>query len=161
MLAGGWRTGLGLLMRRVAAAAICLSLVLGAETRASVTVTISKQDQQMSVVVDGAERYRWAVSTGRRGYPTPSGSFHPYRLEVSWFSQRFDNAPMPHSVFFYHGYAVHGTFEESRLGRPVSHGCVRLSRANADVLFSLVRQEGFAQSRVIVIDGPLPGVAPW
>ncbi|HZP78414.1 MAG TPA: L,D-transpeptidase family protein [Pseudolabrys sp.] len=147
-------------MRALVAAAACLLLGLSAQARASVLVTISKADQQMSVVVDGSERYRWPVSTGRPGYATPTGSFHPIRLEESWFSRRFDNAPMPHSVFFHYGYAVHGTMEESRLGRPVSHGCVRLSRVNAATLFDLVREQGFAQSRIVVVDGSLSGGAP-
>jgi len=144
-------------MRRVVVAAACLFLGFAAEARASVLVTISKSEQRMSVAVDGSERYRWPVSTGRPGYSTPTGSFRPYRLEESWFSRRFDSAPMPHSVFFHYGYAVHGTMEESRLGRPVSHGCVRLNRTNAHVLFHLVKQHGFAQSRVVVTEGPLSG----
>lgn len=144
-------------MRRVVAAAVCLFLGLAAEARASVLVTISKSEQQMTVAVDGRELYRWPVSTGRPGYPTPAGTFRPHRLEESWFSRRFDSAPMPHSVFFYFGYAVHGTNEESKLGQPVSHGCVRLNRGNAQVLFNLVKQHGFAQSRVVVTEGPLSG----
>jgi hypothetical protein len=144
-------------MRRIVTAAACLLLAMSVQARATVVVTVSKSQQMMSVVVDGSERYRWPVSTGMPGYPTPTGTWHPYRLEESWFSRKFDNAAMPHSVFFYYGYAVHGTLEESKLGQAVSHGCVRLDRSNAHTLFDLIKQQGFAQSKVIVTDGPLSG----
>src|SRR6185295_193394 len=68
-----------------------------------------------------------------------SGGFRAIRLEEVYFSKKYDDAPMPNSVFFYGGYAIHGTMEESRLGSPVSHGCVRLARANAETLFALAR----------------------
>ncbi len=113
-----------------------------APARAAVLVQIDKSSQTMSVSVDGMPRYNWPVSTGRRGYGTPSGVFHPQSMARSWFSRRYYNSPMPHSIFFYHGFAIHGTTEISRLGGPVSHGCVRLHPANAATLFALVQREG-------------------
>ena len=129
-------------------------LFLPAVARADVLVSISKSDQRMAVSVDGVPTYQWAVSTGRSGYDTPSGNFHALRLERVYYSKKYDDAPMPNSVFFYGGYAVHGTNEESRLGNPASHGCVRLTRENAATLFSLVKQHGLSSTRVVISDGP-------
>lgn len=140
---------------RLAAAAAALLLACGA-ARAEVVVTISKAQQKLAVSVDGSETYTWPVSTGRRGYSTPSGVFHPQRLEPHWYSRKYDNAPMPWSMFFYRGYAVHGTVEVRHLGHAASHGCVRLSPANAHTLFTLIRRVGMRHARFVVTDGPLP-----
>ncbi len=146
---------------RVAAAVaasfmVALGFAVPSSARADIRITISKADQRVSVDVDGTERYRWPVSTGRRGYATPAGSFHPIRMEKNWHSRKYDWAPMPHSIFFYKGYAMHGTVEERRLGQPASHGCVRLSRVNATTLFALLRERGKSSARIEVIDGRLP-----
>ena len=140
---------------RLAAAAAALLLACGA-ARAEVVVTISKAQQKLAVSVDGSETYTWPVSTGRRGYGTPSGVFRPQRLEPHWYSHKYDNAPMPWSMFFYRGYAVHGTVELRHLGRAASHGCVRLSPANAHTLFTLIRHVGMRHAKFVVTDGPLP-----
>jgi hypothetical protein len=111
----------------------------------------------MIVSVDGAQRYVWPVSTGRAGYATPNGTFKVNRLDADHYSQQWDNAPMPHSMFFdLHGHAIHGFFDVKHLGMAVSHGCVRLSPANAAVLFALVKQEGMANTSVVVT-GQTPG----
>ena len=135
-------------------------LLLSAPADAEIRVLISKSSQQMAVSVDGAPPMYWTVSTGRDGYTTPSGSFRAIRLEEVYYSKKYDDAPMPNAVFFYGGYAIHGTFEERRLGRPVSHGCVRLSRANAAILFGLVRSHGMSNTRIVITDEPLRGVGP-
>jgi len=144
-------------MRRVrlAAAAAALLLFCGA-ARAEVVVTISKAQQKLAVFVDGSEAYTWPVSTGRRGYGTPSGVFHPQRLEPHWYSHTYENAPMPWSMFFYRGYAVHGTTEVRHLGHAASHGCVRLTPEHAHTLFTLIRRVGMRHARFVVTDGPLP-----
>jgi lipoprotein-anchoring transpeptidase ErfK/SrfK len=118
--------------------------------KAEILVNIHRSSQTMDVVVDGMERYNWPVSTGRRSLPTPAGTFHPHMLARSWFSSKYDNSPMPHSIFFRGGIAIHGTYEEAALGRPVSHGCVRLDRENAAVLFGLVEQEGLGATTIVV-----------
>jgi hypothetical protein len=146
-------------MRWVGAAAIAM-LMLSAPAHADIRVLISKSSQQMAVSVDGAPPMYWTISTGRDGYTTPSGSFRAIRLEEVYYSKKYDDAPMPNAVFFYGGYAIHGTFEERRLGRPVSHGCVRLSRANAATLFHLVRSHGMSSTRIVITDEPLRGVGP-
>jgi hypothetical protein len=112
----------------------------------------------MSVSVDGVPRYRFAVSTGRAGYGTPNGTYHPQRLAASWFSKLYYNSPMPHSIFFSGGYAIHGSYEINRLGGPASHGCIRLHPANAATLFALVKSEGMAAT-TIVVSGSNPVLA--
>jgi lipoprotein-anchoring transpeptidase ErfK/SrfK len=132
-----------------AAAFAAALLVQSAPTRADIFIAVNKSAQQMSVVVDGRERYRWAVSTGRDGGP-PSGSYRPERMERKWYSRRYDWSPMPHAIFFHKGYAIHGTGYVSRLGRPASHGCVRLHPSHAAELFALVRQQGMRRTRIVV-----------
>ena len=103
----------------------------------------------MTVAVDGVARYRWPVSTGNPSHETPNGSFRTFRMEADHFSKEFDDAPMPHSIFFTReGHAIHGTGSEGQLGTPVSHGCVRLSRANASTLYALVEEQGVLNTTV-------------
>jgi hypothetical protein len=105
----------------------------------------------MSVAVDGSPRYEWPISTGRSGYDTPNGTFKVNRMDADHLSQEWDNAPMPHTMFFdLHGHAIHGFFDVKHLGMPVSHGCVRLSPDHAATLFSLVKAEGMAATTVVV-----------
>jgi lipoprotein-anchoring transpeptidase ErfK/SrfK len=117
---------------------------------AALTVNIDLSDQEMTVSTFGRTRYEWPVSTARPGYRTPTGVFHPYRLERIWYSTIYDYAPMPFSIFFYGGYAIHGTTDISRLGQPASHGCVRLHPDNAEILFNLVRQHGMAETDIVI-----------
>jgi lipoprotein-anchoring transpeptidase ErfK/SrfK len=117
-------------------------LLAWSPARADVVVQIDKSAQRMSVSVDGVTRYNWPVSTGRNGYGTPNGTFHPQSMMRSYFSRKYYNAPMPHAIFFYYGFAIHGTNDISRLGGPASHGCVRLHPSNAATLFTLVQRNG-------------------
>jgi hypothetical protein len=133
-------------------------LCLSAPVKAEVVVSISKSQQRVAVVVDGTEAYRWPVSTGRRGFETPTGTFHPVRLERHWYSRQYENSPMPWSVFFFRGYAMHGTVEVYNLGNAASHGCVRLRPDNAQTLYSLVRRRGFNDTKIVVMNGPLPAL---
>jgi len=121
-----------------------------AAARADVSVHIDKSEQRMTVSVDGFPTYNWAISSGRRGYNTPVGTYRPQRLARRWYSSKYDNSPMPYSVFFYKGYAIHGTNYVSRLGRPASHGCIRLHPQNAARLFSLIQEHGKANTRIQV-----------
>jgi hypothetical protein len=134
-----------------------LSLPFASVACANIAISIDKSAQQMSVAVDGAQRYTWPVSTGRPGYDTPNGSFKPNRMDADHFSQEWDNAPMPHTIFFdLHGHAIHGFFDVKHLGLAVSHGCVRLSPEHAATLFDLVKTEGMANTSVVVT-GRTPG----
>jgi hypothetical protein len=121
----------------------------GSAAQAKVAITVDKDAQRMTVAVDGVERYRWPVSSGLPSYETPNGSFRAFRMEQDHYSKEFDDAPMPHSIFFTKiGHAIHGTDFENRLGSPASHGCVRLSKANASTLYALVQAEGVLNTTV-------------
>ena len=112
-------------------------------------ITVDKNAQLMTVAVDGVERYQWPVSTGLPSYETPNGSFKTFRMEEDHYSKEFDDAPMPHAIFFTKlGHAIHGTDSVNRLGSPASHGCVRLSRANAATLYALVEKDGVLNATV-------------
>jgi len=124
-------------------------LVGSGAAQAKVSITVDKDAQVMTVAVDGVQRYHWPVSTGNPSHETPNGSFRTFRMEADHFSKEFDDAPMPHSIFFTKvGHAIHGTESEGRLGSPVSHGCVRLSRANATTLYALVQEQGVLNTTV-------------
>lgn len=123
---------------------------------AAATVTIDLATQRMHV--DSAQgTFDWPVSSARAGYVTPTGTFQPERLAEVYHSKKYDNAPMPHAIFFYYGFAIHGTNEVRHLGHPASHGCIRLAPGNAAKLFNLVKAEG----ATITVTGTPPGQAPY
>ena len=139
-------------MRRIWFAALCAVLALSAASRAeaNVLVRVDRATQTMEVTVDGASLYRWPVSTGRRGFGTPSGTFRPQRMAARWFSTVYYNAPMPHAIFFHGGYAIHGSYDIARLGGPASHGCIRLHPSAAATLFGIVQREGMHNTTITV-----------
>ena len=135
-------------------------LTLGQTAHADLLIEIDKSAQRMIVTVNGEQFYDWSVSTGGRGYDTPSGTFKPFRMEIDHYSEEWDNAPMPYSIFFTKtGIAVHGTYEQRNLGHAVSHGCVRLSVKNAATLWKLVQREKMANTTV-VLNGAIPDAGP-
>ena len=136
------------LARLAFAAATVISGLALTPARADVVVQIDKSSQRMAVSVDGMTRYNWPVSTGRSGYGTPSGVYHPQLMARRWFSRKYYNSPMPHAIFFYGGFAIHGTYELTRLGGPASHGCVRLHPSHAAALFALVERNGPRHTRI-------------
>ena len=104
-----------------------------ARAGSQILVNVDKSLQEMTVFVDGIEKYQWPVSTGVRGYSTPSGNFTASSMNKIWYSKQWDNAPMPHAIFFTKdGHAIHGSLETKNLGRAASHGCVRVSPKNAE-----------------------------
>ena len=139
-------------MHRIAVFAAVSLLALASSVNravAALVVSIDKSSQRMTVLVDGAPRHSWLVSTGTGGGP-PSGSYRPERMERKWYSRKFNWSPMPHAIFFHEGYAIHGTAYVSRLGSRASHGCIRLHPANAAVLYGLVRSQGMQNTRIVV-----------
>ncbi|MGH6820322.1 MAG: L,D-transpeptidase [Methylocella sp.] len=119
-----------------------------------VVISINKVSQKMTVSIDGEREYVWPVSTGAAGYTTPSGKFRPFRMEKEHFSEEWDDAPMPHSIFFTpEGHAIHGSYYVKSLGRRASHGCVRLAPDNAAKLFALVQKAGMSNTTVVVKGG--------
>src|SRR5689334_4904204 len=127
------------------------------QSTGAILINIDKSRQRMTVFLDGVEKYVWPVSTGQAGYSTPSGNYTATSMNEIWYSKEWDNAPMPHSIFFRKdGYAIHGTYEAKNLGRPASHGCVRISRENAATLYALVKTIGLKNTEV-VLSGVTPG----
>ena len=117
---------------------------------ASLVASIDISSQTMTVSQYGQVLYRWNVSTARSGYFTPRGTYRPQRTARMWYSRKYHMSPMPYSVFFHGGYAIHGTGAVRQLGRPASHGCVRLHTANAATFYSMVREVGFGNTRIVV-----------
>lgn len=139
-------------MLRTIVAGIFFVFALGltAASAARVTASVDISSQVMRVYVDGYHEYTWSVSTGRGRYRTPTGSYSVKFLKRMHYSSKYDNSPMPFSVFFHGGYAVHGTNYIRSLGRRASHGCVRLHPKNAARLYSLIRRYGPANARIVI-----------
>jgi lipoprotein-anchoring transpeptidase ErfK/SrfK len=127
---------------------VMMAMLASMPAFAETNITISKSHQLMQVDSDYGS-YQWRVSTARKGYYTPTGTFHPYYLQLMHYSKKYDNAPMPHSIFFSGGYAIHATPHVGALGRPASHGCVRLSPSNAATLYSIVKQDSDTTIRIV------------
>ena len=115
-----------------------------------VDIRISISGQSMAVNVNGWPYGRWKVSTARSGYYTPRGSWRPFMLKRMHYSRKYDNSPMPNSIFFLGGYAIHATYYVKQLGRPASHGCIRLHPTNAAKLYSLVQKHGMRSTRITI-----------
>ena len=119
-----------------------LMLTFPAIAEAQIVAKVNLSSQRMDVYVDGAPRYSWPVSTARAGYRTPTGTFRPTAVVRYHRSTIYSGSPMPYSIFFLRGYAIHGSYEVKYLGHPASHGCIRLAPSNAAALYSLVQQHG-------------------
>ncbi len=144
------------LTRPVLLGAVTLLLLAAAPARAEVAVAIDLASQHMHV--QSAEgSYDWPISSARAGYVTPAGTFKPERMMEVYHSKKYDNAPMPHAIFFFYGFAIHGTNEVKHLGSPASHGCIRLAPANATRLYNMVKAEG----ATITVSGAGPGTEPY
>jgi|688.fasta_scaffold1589860_1 lipoprotein-anchoring transpeptidase ErfK/SrfK len=143
-------------MLTVMAAAIFM-LVTGAKAGVEslgehqVIIRIDKSEQKMYVETP-TDYYEWDVSTGRKGYHTPIGVYQPYLVKKIHYSRKYDNAPMPHSIFFHGGYAIHATTEVKKLGRPASHGCVRLNPQNARWLYHIVNEYGKYNTYIEIVE---------
>lgn len=137
-------------------AALALGLLAGeglAGARAEAAAVVARIDlssQRMTVQVNGMTRYNWAVSTARRGYVTPTGTYRPQRMYRSYFSRKYYNSPMPYSIFYSGGFAIHGSYAISQLGAPASHGCIRLHPGNAATLYSLVQSYGAGNTLIVI-----------
>src|SRR5262249_41219212 len=128
-----------------------------AQAGSQILINVDKTHKLMTVFVDGIDKYSWPVATGRDEYSTRSGTFTPTSMNEVWYSKQWDNSPMPHSIFFMKdGHAIHGSHEVKTLGKAVSHGCVRISPANAAVLYDMVKTNGMQNTKV-VLAGVTPG----
>lgn len=129
---------------------ICGLLGLAAPAQAAVEARIHIASQRMEVIIDGARAGEYVISTGKKGHRTPMGVYKPERMHKTYYSRKYHNSPMPNSIFFNGGIAVHGTYEVARLGSPASHGCVRMSPRDAAQLFGLVQSHGMHNARIVV-----------
>ncbi len=150
---GAYETGVETMRKFVLSAVSGVAMLLASLAAASAAKLVAHIDissQTMTVTQNGSVVYHWKVSTARSGYVTPRGSYRPTRMHKMWYSRKYDNAPMPYSVFFRGGYAIHGTPHVKRLGTPASHGCVRLHPSNAATLFSMIKQVGPGNTRIVI-----------
>ena len=115
---------------------------------ASLEARIDISEQKMRVYRNGVLQYNWSISSGKRGFRTPTGTYRPTRMYKEYYSKKYYNSPMPYSIFFRGGYAIHGTGHVKALGRPASHGCIRLHPKNAARLYSMVRRVGASNTRI-------------
>jgi len=130
--------------------AILFGAIVTPSHAARVEAKVNLSQQKMNVFHDGKLRYSFPISSGRNGYRTPTGRWGATRMHRRYYSRKYDGAPMPHAIFFYRGYAIHGTNQVRRLGRPASHGCIRLAPGNAQALFDLVQANGRQNFRVSI-----------
>ncbi|MGQ3209618.1 MAG: L,D-transpeptidase [Shinella sp.] len=140
-------------MRTLSAIAVAFCLVLfqtQAALSANLVAQVSLASQTMVVTQNGVVKYRWRVSTGRKGFGTPTGAWSAKWTSRNHRSRKYNNAPMPYAVFFKGGYAVHATYETKRLGRPASHGCVRLHPNNAATFFQMAKSNGLSKTRIVI-----------
>lgn len=122
------------------------------EPRLAIDIDLSRQE--MTVSEDGVSRYTWPISSARYGYRTPTGTYQPTWMAKMWYSRQYDYAPMPHAIFFHQGVAIHATYATRGLGRPASHGCVRLAPRNASTLYRLVSRHGKERTQIVVHGTP-------
>ncbi|KAF0112283.1 MAG: ErfK/YbiS/YcfS/YnhG family protein [Hyphomonadaceae bacterium] len=145
--------GFRLTNRILAVLGVFFAMVLpGQAMAARLQAKVDLSEQSVYISLDGEMLYVWAVSTGRAGFETPTGTWTAQRKHVLWLSRTYDNAPMPFAVFFTGGYAIHGTSAVGRLGRPASHGCVRVTKRNAEIFFKLVEEVGLGETQVQVVN---------
>lgn len=136
-------------MRVFLAAAIILTGFMSVPALSAVIeARIDISEQKMRIYRHGVLTHSWKVSTGRKGYRTPTGTYRPTRMYKKYYSRKYDNSPMPYSVFFRGGYAIHGTGSIKQLGRPASHGCVRLHPKHAATLYSMIQRAGAKNTRI-------------
>src|SRR3984885_11674592 len=137
---------------------LALAILMAAPTYACahVEINIDLASQTMTVYSGSGETYVWPISSGKAGHATPNGVFRPRALYAMVQSAKYNNAPMPHSIFFYGQYAIHGTTAVGNLGRPASHGCVRISPANAATLFAMVQRQG---AEIRIVGSPFSDIA--
>lgn len=145
-------------MRTLLTRVLAIAILLAASSRAyaHVEINIDLASQRMTVHSGSGETYVWPISSGKAGHATPNGVFRPRAMYVMVHSAKYDNAPMPHSIFFYGQYAIHGTTAVGHLGRPASHGCVRISPANAARLFAMVQKQG---AEIRIVGSPFSDIA--
>lgn len=145
-------------MRRYTCAWLCtvfcaffvISGYSGSANAASLQARVDLSKQRMYVSIDGKRKYSWPVSTGKRGWATRPGLYTPFGAREKFYSEKWKMS-LPYLIWIgQDGTAIHGTYQSSKLGRTASHGCIRLSIANARKFYRLVEQHGFWGTQVVV-----------
>jgi lipoprotein-anchoring transpeptidase ErfK/SrfK len=131
-------------------ALLAFSITATVANAGTIVAKVNISSQTMTVSENGWTKYTWKVSTARPGYVTPTGQWRAYLASLHHRSRKYDNAPMPYAIFFNGGYAIHATYELKRLGRPASHGCIRLHPENAAIFFNLAQKYGLGNTKVVV-----------
>ena len=129
---------------------LCLQLLPVIAQAANLVARIDIGSQTMTVVQNGVVKYQWKVSTAKKGYVTPAGSYSAKWASKNHRSSRYNNAPMPFAIFYNGNFAVHATYDLKRLGRPASHGCVRLHPDNAAKFFALANGVGLGNTKIVI-----------
>ncbi|SFO29119.1 L,D-transpeptidase catalytic domain [Cohaesibacter marisflavi] len=142
-------------LSKTAALGLMLTALLGATpsfatVNDEIQIRVDLAKQKMFVSINGWKKYTWPISSAREGFDTPEGLYRPTRMYETYRSKEYNNAPMPYSIFFYRGYAIHGTSAVKSLGTPASHGCIRLDPDNAKQLYELVDVNGKNNTRVFI-----------
>jgi lipoprotein-anchoring transpeptidase ErfK/SrfK len=138
-------------MRNLLGAALLMFAALSTQALAgALEARIDISEQRMNVYQNGVLSHSWAISSGRKGYITPTGNYRPTRLTKMHYSRKYNNSPMPYSIFFRGGYAIHGTGAVKQLGHPASHGCIRLHTDNAKALYSMVKSAGAKNTKISI-----------
>lgn len=132
-------------------AAVFAVLFFGPAYAETINITVDISDQLMYVQTDTGYDDVYPVSTARQGYHTPRGDFQPTGMQRMHYSKEFDNAPMPNSIFFYNGYAIHATYDTKHLGSPASHGCIRLHPVHAERLYEMVKEAGMGNTFISIV----------
>lgn len=136
---------------RAAGAALVMGVLTASAAEAgTLKVSVDLSNQRMTVSENGSAIHTWAISSGRSGYRTITGTFKPKWMTRMHYSRKYDNAPMPNAIFFHGGFAIHGTYATGRLGSPASHGCIRLAPGNAKTLYNLVSRHGSGNTTISV-----------
>ncbi|MFM8442827.1 MAG: L,D-transpeptidase [Methylococcus sp.] len=96
--------------------------------------------------------YYWLISSGAKGWETPSGYYRPQHFSSRHWSSKFD-APMLWAVFFNGGMALHSSLDRQAMremgNAAASHGCVHVEDYRAEELFHLVGHSGFGPVDVV------------
>jgi hypothetical protein len=120
---------------------------------------VKKAEQKLYLYVNGQLQAVWATSTGTTGHGTPNFDTRPDgRIYNKYTSKKYPGGDynglgnMPYAVFIRGGFAIHGTGRGNwpKLGRPASHGCIRIHPDNAAVFNSLVRNAGIQNTWITV-----------
>jgi lipoprotein-anchoring transpeptidase ErfK/SrfK len=137
-------------MKTLISAAALLAISAFPAFSAVVEARVDLSEQRMTVYQHGVPKYTWPVSTARRGKVTPVGTWTAKWVSRNHRSSRYNNAPMPYSVFYSGNYAIHGTNQVKRLGSPASAGCIRLHPDNARVFYNMALDVGLKNVKVTV-----------